>query len=283
MKSVLARQDDGTVQLTITIPQASVKTAVDGVLDQTVKSADIKGFRKGKAPKKVVEDSINKQAVKEEALKKLLPTAYMEAVTEHKLRPIINPKIHIEKLEDPSTSSGQAGADWVFSAITCEMPEVELGKYKDAVSKITAKSKIILPGKEQEKPKFEEIMQAVIGSATVKIPKVLIEQEVDRLLSQTLDEIKRLGLTLDQYLASTGKTPEQLRVEYAQKSENDIKLEFVLQKISEAEKITVEEKEVDEAIQKAKDPKEKENLTQNRYMLTNILRQQKTLDFLRNL
>jgi len=133
------------------------------------------------------------------------------------------------------------------------------------------------------KPKFEEIMQAVIGSATVKIPKVLIEQEVDRLLSQTLDEIKRLGLTLDQYLASTGKTPEQLRVEYAQKSENDIKLEFVLQKISEAEKITVEEKEVDEAIQKAKDPKEKENLTQNRYMLTNILRQQKTLDFLRNL
>ena len=260
-----------------------MKTAVDGVLDQTVKSADIKGFRKGKAPKKVVEDSINKQAVKEEALKKLLPTAYMEAVTEHKLRPIINPKIHIEKLEDPSTSSGQAGADWVFSAITCEMPEVELGKYKDAVSKITAKSKIILPGKEQEKPKFEEIMQAVIGSATVKIPKVLIEQEVDRLLSQTLDEIKRLGLTLDQYLASTGKTPEQLRVEYAQKSENDIKLEFVLQKISEAEKITVEEKEVDEAIQKAKDPKEKENLTQNRYMLTNILRQQKTLDFLRNL
>ena len=102
-------------------------------------------------------------------------------------------------------------------------------------------------------------------------------------MSQTLDEVKRLGLTLDQYLASTGRKAEDLKKEYEQKAENDIKLEFVLQKIAQEEKITVEDKEVKEAILQAKSDAERQNLQANKYLLANILRQQKTLDFLKNL
>ena len=90
-------------------------------------------------------------------------------------------------------------------------------------------------------------------------------------------------MTLDQYLASTKRTPDDLRTEYMTKAGNDLKLEFVLQKIAQDEQITVEETEIDEAVQKAKDPKERENLEKNRYLLASILRQQKTLDFLRQL
>ena len=43
------------------------------------------------------------------------------------------------------------------------------------------------------------------------------------------------------------------------------------------------EKEIEEAIQAAKTETEKENLSQNRYLLASIIRQQKTLDFIRNL
>ena len=98
-----------------------------------------------------------------------------------------------------------------------------------------------------------------------------------------MDEVKRLGLTLDQYLASTGRNTEALRTEYAKKAENDIKLEFLLQKIADDEKITVEETEIDEAIGQAKTEAEKQNLQNNRYLLASIIRQQKTLDFLRSL
>jgi trigger factor len=126
-------------------------------------------------------------------------------------------------------------------------------------------------------------MGALLKALKITIPQLLIDAEVDRLLSQTLDEIKKLGLTLDQYLASTGKTPEQLRADYAQKAENDIKIEFALQKIAESEKITVEQKEIDEAITQAKSEQEKASLESNKYLLANILRQQKTLDFLKNL
>jgi trigger factor len=111
----------------------------------------------------------------------------------------------------------------------------------------------------------------------VKIPNIIIEQEVDRLLSQTLDEVKRLGLTLDQYLASTGRNIDALRAEYQKKAETDIKLEFVLQKIAETEGIKVEDKEIDEAIAQAKTDAERQNLQNNRYLLAGIIRQQKTL------
>ncbi|MBI3069684.1 MAG: hypothetical protein HYY87_00060 [Candidatus Levybacteria bacterium] len=89
--------------------------------------------------------------------------------------------------------------------------------------------------------------------------------------------------TLEQYLASTNRTAATLRAEYEKKAENDIKLEFALQKIAEVEKVTVEEKEIEEAIQKVKTEEEKKHLSANRYLLASILRQQKTLDFLKSL
>jgi len=273
----LERQQDGTIKITITLPNAKIAATHEVVIEEMSKQTNVAGFRKGKAPKEMAATHLNPEQVREEVLKRLLPQAYIEAVQEHKLNPIINPKMHVEKIEEDN--------DWVFYALTCEMPTIELGNYKDNVKKITAKSKIIIPGKEEEskKPSLEEIMKAILIDTKLQIPQVLVEQEADRLLSQLLNDIKRLGLSLDQYLASTNRKPEDLRAEYAKRAADDIKLEFVLQKIAEQEKITVDDKEIEEAIQKAKDPAEKQNLSANKYLLAGILRQQKTLDLLMNL
>ncbi|MBI2049544.1 hypothetical protein HYT32_01405 [Candidatus Roizmanbacteria bacterium] len=280
MTTALNKQPNGTIELTITIPYVDVKKVWDEVVDKAVKNAEIKGFRKGKAPKNLVEGQLDKEKIREEVLKKLLPVSYAEALKTHSINPIISPKIHVNKLEDPT---GETGKDWQFVALTCEKPIVKLENYKEAIKKITAKSKIVIPGKEPQAPKFEDIVKVLLETVNIVIPEILIENETDRLLSQTLDEVKRLGLTLDQYLSSTGRNPQGLREEYKKKAENDIKLEFALQKIAESEKITVEEKEIEEAILKAKNEDEKKNLQSNRYLLASILRQQKTLDFLKNL
>ncbi len=282
MKSVLAKQEDGSIQLTITIPSDVVKKTQEDVVKHFVEHAQLPGFRKGKAPKKMVEDRMDPSTTREETLKKLLPQFYVEAITEHTLKPIISPRIHVSKV-DPDK-------DWEFTATTCEMPEVDLGTYKENIQKVTAKSKIIIPGKDlpagqpgSQEPKFDDVMNALIEGVTVKIPVVMIEAEADRLLSQLLEDIKKLGLTLEQYMSSTNNTPEKLRDEYKKKVETDLKLEFALQKLAEAEKITVDEKEIDEAIRKAKDDTERKNLEANRHLLASILRQQKTLDFIKNL
>jgi FKBP-type peptidyl-prolyl cis-trans isomerase (trigger factor) len=275
MVTALKREEDGTIQLTVTLPWELIKKTKEEVIVEHVNDAQMPGFRKGKAPRKIVEENLNQDHLREDILKKLLPQGYVEALKEHKINPVLSPKVHVDKLED--------NKDWVFTALTAEAPEVILGKYKDAVQKITSKSKIVVPGKEQAAVSFEEISKALLESTTIKIPNIIIEQEVDRLLSQTLDEVKKLGLTLDQYLASTGRNTEQLRAEYQTKAETDVKLEFVLQKVAETENIKVEDKEIDEAIAQAKTDAERQNLQNNRYLLAGIIRQQKTLDFLKNL
>lgn len=275
MTTAFNKTEDGTITLTITLSNDEVKKAWDEVVEDMIKSASLPGFRKGKAPKKLVEDKLDKAKVKEETLKKLLPKAYVEAVKEHDLKPVMNPRIHVHELKDDS--------NWQFEAITCETPEVKLNNYKENIRKVTAKEKIIIPGKEPQKINFDEIVKALLESVGITIPKILIDQEVERLLSLTLDDIKKLGLTLDQYLQSTGRTSESLKSEYEQKAQNDLKLEFSLAKIAETENITISDKELEEAITKAKNDEERKNLEANRYLLASILRQQKTLDLLKSL
>ena len=275
MESTIEKQEDGTIILNISIPSKIVKDTTEIVLEEVAKSANVAGFRKGKAPKKIVEEKVDKDKVKEEVLKKLLPQAYAQAVKKHDIKPIINPRIHVELLED--------NKDWKFTASVCEAPQVDLNGYKDNIKKVTAKSKIIIPGKESKEASFDEIMAELQKSVNVKVSKIIVEQEVERLLAQTLDEIKRLGLTLDQYLSSVHKTVEDLKKEYENKAINDVKLEFALAKIAQEEKITVDDKEIEDAIKNAKDENERKGLEANKYLLASIIRQQKTLDFLKKL
>src|SRR5207249_12228673 len=102
------------------------------------------------------------------------------------------------------------------------------------VKKVTAKGKIVVPGKDPsassgqgQKPSMNEIVKALLDSAKVAVPKILVEQETDGLLAQLLDDVKRLGMNLDQYLASTKRTVEDLKGEYFRRAGDDITLEFV--------------------------------------------------------
>jgi len=275
MISAIQKAKDGTINLTVTIPRTRVDDTKKEVIEALSRETQLPGFRKGKAPKKLVEEKLDEEKIKEEVLRKLLPQTYFEAIKENNLNPIVSPQIHVQTLEE--------GKDWQYTAVTCELPNVDLGNYKTAVKEVTAKGKIIVPGKKEEPVPFEEISKAILNSVKVTIPKIILEREVDRLLSQTLDEIKRLGLNLDQYLASTGKTSESLRVEYEAKATNDIRLEFALSKVSDSENITVSDEEIEKALREAKTEEERKNLEANRYLLATILRQRKTLEFLRSL
>lgn len=269
------KSPDGTIELRMVLSWGDIKTTREKVVDEMAKSANLPGFRTGKAPKKLVEEKLDQAKIKDEIIRTLLPQAYAKAIKDNNIRPIMDPQIHIDGQLDE-------GKDWMFHALTCEAPTIDLGNYKEEIKKITAKSKIVVPGKEPEAPKLEEIIKTLLENAKIVVPRIIVEKEADRLLSQTLDEIKRLGMTLDQYLASTGRKAEDLRAEYANKAQNDLKLEFALQRVSETEKISVEESEIEKTITNAK-PEERPSLQANKYLLASIIRQQKTLDFLKSL
>src|SRR5665213_829387 len=151
--STITREENGNITLHVDIPLEAIQKAQEVVVNQLVDQTHIQGFRKGKAPKKVVLEHSDPDKLREETLRKVLPNAYMQAVQEHSLRPMMNPKIHVEKVEE--------GKPWTFTATTCEVPEIKLGNYRTKVQELTAKAKIVIPGKEQKEPNFDDIMQIV--------------------------------------------------------------------------------------------------------------------------
>jgi FKBP-type peptidyl-prolyl cis-trans isomerase (trigger factor) len=288
MISALNKQPDGTLNLTITIPQKRVKKVYEATVSQLVKTAEIKGFRKGKAPRKLVEEKLEKNRVYEEVLKQLVTEVYVEAVKEHQLKPIVNPQIQVVSMPE--------GKDWVIKAVTCELPEVKLGQYKEAVRKALATDKIWVPGKdevkenpkaspegaEKENQKLAKIFAALLEAVKVQVPTLLIENETNGMLSRLLDQTSRLGLTIEQYLASLGKTSEQIRAEYRQKAEEQLQLELVLSAIADQEAIKVKESEVEAMIKAVPDEKTRQSVDTpaQRAYIRQILRKRAVIDSL---
>jgi len=284
MISALNKQADGTIELTITVPKKRVSEAYQKTLSRLAKETEIKGFRKGKAPLKKVEENIGKTKVYEEVLKNLIPKVYVEAVKEQKIKPIINPQISVVSLEE--------GKDWQIKATTCELPEVDLGNYKQAVKKVLASEKIWVPGKDEEEKTQEKesermgkIFQTLLKVTKIQVPELVIQEEVTRMLSRLIDQTRRLGLTVEQYLASIGKTSDQLRQEYRLQAEESLKLELILSAIADKEKIAVSDGEVEKMIEVAPDEKSKKTMeapTQRAY-IRQLLRKQKVIDILSKL
>lgn len=80
------------------------------------------GFRKGKAPRKMVEKFYGAEVFYEDAANAIIPEAYAEAAEESKLEIVSQPKIDVVQLEQ--------GKPFIFSAEVAVKPEVELGQYK---------------------------------------------------------------------------------------------------------------------------------------------------------
>ncbi|MBI1864081.1 hypothetical protein HYS03_02630, partial [Candidatus Woesebacteria bacterium] len=88
----------------------------------------------------------------------------------------------------------------------------------------------------------------LLETTKVNIPKVLVEEEVNARLSNLLSRIEKLGLSLETYLSSIGKTADTLRAEYEKQAKDTITLELTLNKIAQTENIKVTEAQIDETI-----------------------------------
>lgn len=271
-----------TAELEIAIPWSEIKTTYQTIFDKVAQSMEISGFRKGKAPKELIEKNINKSKIYEEVVKDVIPKAYQDAVKTHNLIPIISPKIEVIKAKE--------NEDWVVKATVALKPNVKLGNYKEKVKSLKKpKTEIWTPGstkdkrEKDKKPSLDELINVVSESVDVELSDLLISQETNRLLADLVDQVRKLGLTVEQYLMAKGKTTEQIKLEYAKQAEKTLKIEFALAEIADSEKITVTQDDIDKLIAKVEKPEEREKLKKDSYYLAHLIRQQKTIDFLNNL
>ncbi|KJS18116.1 MAG: trigger factor [Peptococcaceae bacterium BRH_c4b] len=121
MKATAERIEKNTVLLEVEVGQEQFSSAIEKAYKKLVKKVNVPGFRKGKAPKTILERYIGKQALYDEAVEMVLPEAYMKAVEDTGIEPVAQPELEMVQAEE--------GKPVVFKAKVVVKPEVKLGQY----------------------------------------------------------------------------------------------------------------------------------------------------------
>jgi FKBP-type peptidyl-prolyl cis-trans isomerase (trigger factor) len=269
----VARLDDGTIQINFSIPKLDIDKAEEKALAELSQNITVPGFRKGKAPIEKAKEKVDAGQLLEKTLGSILPDAYTKAIADNKIRPIIYPKFQIMKQGDDM---------WEVQAQIAELPEIEVENYQDLVLKALKAAKL---GKDATKEQKEEIViKTLLDAIKIKLAKILIDDEVNARLSQLLERTEKLGLKLEQYLASIGKTEQSLREEYEKQVADGISLELILNKIAEIEKVNPDEKDVDAAILQAGVTEVHEgHIEEQKVLIRSVLKRRIVLDRLAGL
>ena len=110
------------VKLTVEVPVEDLEKGINKVYLKARNQIALPGFRKGKAPRKMIEQAYGADVFMEDAINELVPEAYEAACEESKLEIVSQPEIAYEQVE--------VGKPVIFTATVAIKPEVALGEYK---------------------------------------------------------------------------------------------------------------------------------------------------------
>lgn len=118
MKTTVDKLSDTRVKLTVNVPFAELDKEIDQAYSAIAQQVQIPGFRKGKAPRQLIDARFGRGAMLEQVVNDMLPSRYEQAVNENDLKVIGQPNIDIPKVEDN---------DFVeFTAEVDVRPEIEI-------------------------------------------------------------------------------------------------------------------------------------------------------------
>lgn len=122
MNAVLEKKENNKAIFNFEISEQKFEEAVQKAYLKNRGKINIPGFRKGKAPKQIIESTYGKEVFYEEALNIVLPEAYDEAIEQLNLEPVDSPQVDVEDIEK--------GKPIVVKIEVALKPEVKLGDYK---------------------------------------------------------------------------------------------------------------------------------------------------------
>ena len=122
MNSEIIKNENNEIQLKLVVAAEQFDKAVDGAYKKLKGRFNISGFRKGKAPKKIIMAHYGEEIFYEEAINICFPEAYEKALETHNIEPVDRPEIDIDEIAK--------GEDVVFTATVQIMPEIKMEDYK---------------------------------------------------------------------------------------------------------------------------------------------------------
>ena len=115
------KQENSAIELVIEVGAEEFEAAVDKVYRKNRKNIAVPGFRKGHAPRKIIEGMYGSGVFYEDAIDELYPNAYAQAVEQEGLDPVAYPKVEVLEV-------GKDG--FTFKALVTVKPEYKIGEYK---------------------------------------------------------------------------------------------------------------------------------------------------------
>jgi len=272
MKTEVKKIDHHKREITIEVSGDVVKNKFDDAFTKITKEAKVPGFRPGNAPRDIIEKNFS-QSAHELVLKELIPDLYNQAIEKEGLEVIDLPDIYDVKL-DKTTISFKAKVelwpevtlkDYKGIKINYQRPAVseeevrrsldtlkearkieniddnfakglgypELGELKNAL-----KSQIYLQKENAQRQKSE---QAIIGEITagleLKLPKSLVDRQLDDLLRQTKLDLALKGVPKETIDAQE----KELVKDLLPRSEKQVKIYLVLAAIAKKENIPMDD------------------------------------------
>ena len=122
MKVTVEKKANNITELVIELPVEEVTKSFDKAYQKLAQQVNIPGFRKGKAPRKMIEARIGIDGMRSEAFDFIIPDAYRRAVKENAVEPVGRPEV-----TDVTLNPGEP---CVFTVSVVTRPEVTLGEYK---------------------------------------------------------------------------------------------------------------------------------------------------------
>ncbi|MBE7010450.1 MAG: trigger factor [Ruminococcaceae bacterium] len=122
MSSVLDKKEKNTVEFTMTVSAEAFKAAMDQSFKKNVKKITLPGFRKGKAPRKLIEKAYGEAVFYDDAIDMVFPAEYEAAIKELAIEPVDVPKLDVKEIGSDK--------DLVMTISVTVKPEFELGEYK---------------------------------------------------------------------------------------------------------------------------------------------------------
>lgn len=160
MNAKVEKLENSQVKLEITVEAEKFEEGMQKAFFRNAKHFNVPGFRKGKAPRNIVERYYGESVLYEEAFNIIVPEIYDEVIKENNLEVVSNPDIDISQIGK--------GKDLVFTAVVTVKPEVKLGKYKG------------LKVEKKEYPVTEEDIQNHLNEMAEKNARIITAEEGEK-------------------------------------------------------------------------------------------------------
>ena len=122
MQVVMEKKQGAEVSLKVEVPKEKVKEELSLAFRRLAKGVRVPGFRKGKIPRRIFEMRFGQGVLQEEAMKKMYPEIYREALSQYELVPVVEPELEIIQFSPDQPL--------VLKMNLITKPKIDLGRYR---------------------------------------------------------------------------------------------------------------------------------------------------------